>query len=743
MRIVAIGGGPAGLFFSLLMKKAYPDTEIEIYERNKPDDTFGWGVVFSEATLGNIAAADPEVMAEIRAQFRYWDEIETYYGGEKVVSTGHGFCGLSRRQLLKILHKRCADLGIKIAFETEIEDLDRFADADLILGADGANSLVRKRFAEHFKPSIDWRHCKFAWFGTDKAMSNFTFVFKETEHGLFQVHAYPFEEGFGTWIIECHEEVWLRAGLDKLDEEQSLAFCQALFADELAGHRLLSNRSIWRSFPTIHNESYHHENVVLLGDAAHTAHFSIGSGTKLALEDAITLAASFQARGNSDVPAVLQAYQEARYIEVIKLQKTAQTSLEWFENSQRYMQQDPAIFSFNLMTRSKAITYDNLQVRDPDLVARVRKVYAEANGRPAPEEAPVPIFCPYKIADLGLVNRIVVSPMCQYSSEEGMPTDWHMVHLGGLALGGAGLIFTEMTNVSPEGRITPGCSGMWSEAHAEAWRPIVSFVHEHSAAKVAMQLAHAGRKASCELPWVADDQPLGTGAWQTIGPDEQPFRPDWPAPRPMQPEDMARVRDQFCQSAKYAAQADFDMIELHMAHGYLLSSFISPLSNQRADEYGGSLENRMRFPLQVLAAVRAVWPAEKPISVRISASDWAEDAGIDAEEAVLIARMLAASGCDIIDVSSGGNSPDHIPNYGRMYQVPFAEKIRYEAPMPVIAVGAILGPDHCNTILAAGRADLCAMARPHLRDAWITRHAAEEYEFSEQYWPKQYLAGRS
>ncbi len=743
MRIVSIGGGPAGLFFAILMKKARPDCAITVYERNRADDTFGWGVVFSDETLGNIERADPESFAAIRREFAYWDDIDTFYAGTCVTSTGHGFCGLARKRLLMILHARCRDLGVELCFETEIDDPKSLTDADLILAADGVNSAVRERYAAHFKPSLDWRKCKFAWFGTDKPLRAFTFVFERNEHGLFQVHAYPFEEGVGTWIVECREETWRRAGLDKMDEAASIDYCQELFRPYLGEYRLLANRSLWRTFPTVRNERWHHENVVLLGDAAHTAHFSIGSGTKLAMEDAIALADAFALHPRAPVPDVLAAYQEARYVEVLKTQKAAQTSLEWFENSERYMQQHPLALSFNLMTRSKRITYDNLALRDPDLVARVTELFAtEAGASPADDgRPPVPMFTPYRLRDLELANRVVVSPMCQYSAHDGVPDDWHLVHLGSRAVGGAGLVMTEMTNVSADGRITEGCTGIYDEAQVEAWRRIVDFVHQNSESAIGLQLAHAGRKGSCAHPWQGDDVPLTSGGWQTIGPSAVPFRPEWPAPVAMERSHMDAVRDAFVRCTHNAERAGFDVLELHMAHGYLLSSFLSPCSNLREDDYGGSLGNRMRYPLEVFDAVRAAWP-HKPLAVRISATDWLPEGGMTVDHAVALSRALAERGCDLIDVSSAGNTPESEPVYGRMYQVPFAERIRYEVDVPVMAVGAILGADHCNTILAAGRADLCAMARPHLRDAYLTLHAAERYGHDRQAWPGQYLPGK-
>lgn len=758
MKIVSIGGGPAGLYFSLLMRRAYPECEVVVFERNRADDTFGWGVVFSDETLGHFEESDPVSFARIREEFAYWTDIETYYGDTCVTSTGHGFCGLARKTLLQILQARCEEVGVQLHFETEV-DLDdpRVADADLVLAADGINSRVRDGLADHFEPSLDWRECKFAWLGTTKPLTAFTFVFKDTPHGVFQVHAYPFEKGLSTWIVEAHEDTWRAAGLEGSTEEQTLAFCQELFADDLDGHPLLANRSIWRTFPTVRNERWHHENVVLVGDAAHTAHFSIGSGTKLAMEDAIALVDAFKgavaAGGHGDgvaiggvqvkVPEVLAAYEDARYVDCVKTQKAAQTSLEWFENSMRYTRQHPLQFSFNLMTRSKRITYDNLAARDPELVRRVTEwFWDEVAEQPRSKDgtAPPPMFAPLALRGVTLPNRVVVSPMCQYSATDGLVDDWHLVHLGARAVGGAGLVITEMTDVSPDGRITPGCAGLWNDEQRDAWERIVTFVHENSRAKIGIQLAHAGRKGSCSVPWEGDAPLLDDRRWQTIAPSAVPFDEGWHVPREMTRDDMDRVVLDMVAATKRADEAGFDLVELHMAHGYLLSSFLSPTSNLRTDAYGGSLENRLRFPLEVLEACREVWPDDKPLAVRISASDWMPDGedGLTGDDAVAIARALAERGCDVVDVSSGGNTPRSQIDYGRMYQVPFAERIKAEVGVTTMCVGAVQGPDHVNTILAAGRADLCAMARPHLVNPAITLGATVDYDAFDVPWPKQY-----
>jgi anthraniloyl-CoA monooxygenase len=743
MKIACIGGGPASLYFGILLKLRLPSADIEIQEQNKADDTFGQGVVFSDETLGNFEAADPVSYARIRESFVYWTDIDTFYRGTKVTSTGHGFCGLARVRLLQILHERCRELGVRLHFQRTVTAFDELAASnDIVVGADGVNSRVRDRFAASFRPHLDWRKCKFAWFGTTKRMSAFTFVFQPTEWGLFQVHAYPFEADRGTWIVECREETWRRAQLDKLDEAGSAAFCERLFAQHLAGEKLLTNRSIWRTFPTIRCESWRHGNVVLMGDAAHTAHFSIGSGTKLAMEDAIALADAVAADAG-DVAKSLAAYEDARRLDVLKTQRAAQTSLEWFENSERYQQQEPERFVFNLMTRSRRITYGNLQARDPALVARVDAVVAGSAGNTEDAKPCPPAFLPFPVRGVTLANRVVVSPMCMYSATDGTPDDWHLVHLGSRAVGGAGLVFTEMTNVTAQGRISPGCAGMWHDAHVAAWRRVVEFVHHHSRAKIGMQLAHAGRKGSCSRPWEGDS-PLTTGGWQTLGPSATPFRAGWPAPKAMDATDMASVRAAFVHSATLCERAGFDVIELHLAHGYLLSSFLSPLSNLRTDDFGGSLANRARFPLDVVAAVRAAWPAHKPLFVRISASDWFDDEGrgFTVDEAVQLARWLAERGVDVVDVSSAGNVPESKPQYGRMYQVPFAERIRHEAGVPVMAVGGIQGMDHVHTLIAAGRADLCAIARGFLADPYMVQRDANARAVADYEWPPQYLAAR-
>lgn len=766
MKIVSIGGGPAGLYFAILMKKQDPAHDITIVERNKPDDTFGWGVVFSDETLGGFETADKPSHDRIRKEFAYWPDIDTFIHGQCVRSTGHGFAGMSRKRMLNILQERCTELGVKLVFQREVKSVREFAGADLILAADGVNSTIREELKAHFQPDIDWRKCKFSWLGANFKLPAFTFIYEQNEHGLFTVHAYPFEQDLSTFIVECREQTWKNAGLDRADEATTIAYCEKLFGKYLGGHKLLGNRSVWRTFPTIRNKTWVHENVVLMGDAAHTAHFSIGSGTKLAMEDAIELARAFGDLKDQPVNAVLREYEKRRWDEVARLQKTAQTSLEWYENAGRYFKaQTPIQFTFNQLTRSKRITYDNLRLRDPAFVDRATAWFAEQNPHKAVNvavpgyakgtssdtasrqsavgswplgRAQPPIFQPYQLRGMTLANRLVVSPMCMYSCDDGLPTDWHLVHLGSRAVGGAGLVITEATHVSAVGRISPGCAGLYKPEHMAAWKRVVEFVHGHSRSRIGMQLAHAGRKASTDLPWLGGKPLKGAQAWQTLAPSALPYK-DWHVPRAMTAADMAQVQQQFVQSAQWAEQAGFDMLELHYAHGYLMNTFISALTNQRSDGYGGSLEARMRYPLETFKAVRAVWPDHKPISVRLSCTEW-HPQGLSDADRVQIGQMLKDAGCDIIDCSAGGVVPDQQPVYGRMFQAPFSDLIRNEAGIATMSVGNIQDADQGNTLLLSGRADLIVMARPHLSDPYLMLHAAEKYGVEDQYWPPQYLA---
>jgi anthraniloyl-CoA monooxygenase len=749
MRMTIVGAGPAGLYLALLMKKADPAHRIVVHERNRPDDTFGFGVVFSDETLNQFLAEDAETAQAIRDNFAYWHEIDVVAGGETVRSGGHGFCGLARKKLLQILQERCAAEGIELHFHSELQDFDALRrDCDLLVGADGINSQVREAWKDTFRPSLDWRRNKFVWLGTTLPLDTFTFIFEANQHGLFQVHAYRFEDGLSTFIVETTEETWARAGLDKATEADTIAYCETLFARHLNGHRLLTNRSIWRTFPTVKCEHWVHENVVLIGDAVHTAHFSIGSGTKLAMEDAIALSRALNA-GHPSIPAALKAFEEARQTEVSILQHAAQVSLEWFEHTDRYRDFEPIQLALSLLSRSKRVTYENLRLRDPGFIGQIDRWFAEKAFKQSGTSlmgdiAPPPMFTPFRLRDMQVENRVVVSPMCQYSAEGGLPNDWTLVHLGSRAIGGAGLIITEMTDIAAEARITTGCTGLWNESQAKAWRRITDFVHANSRAKIAIQLGHAGRKGATTLPWAGGyDRPLPADQnWEILAPSALPYYPDSQVPRAMTRADMNAVRDDFVAATRLAIEAGFDMVEVHFAHGYLLSTFISPLTNHRADEYGGSLENRMRFPLEVFDAMRAAWPASRPMSVRLSAVDWVPERGLSIQDSVAIAKMLKAHGCDLIDVSAGQTTTEARPQYGRMFQTPFADAIRQEAGIATMAVGAITSADQVNTIVASGRADLCALARPHLADPYFTLHAAADYDWRGISWPKQYEAGR-
>jgi anthraniloyl-CoA monooxygenase len=740
-RIVCIGGGPAGLYAALLFRKAAPRARVEVYERNLPDDTFGWGVVFSDRTMEGFAAADAPSHAAITGGFHHWDDIDVHYRGTLTRTGGHGFCGIERKRLLAILQERGAELGVVHHFRREVEDDAEFADADLVVAADGVNSRTRRRHAAVFEPDIDTRECRYIWLGTTKPFPAFTFAFEETAHGWFQAHAYQFSEALSTVIVETREETWRAHGLDAADHAQSIAFAEQLFAKYLDGHRLLSNAahlrgSAWLAFQRVLCRRWHHGNRVLIGDAAHTAHFSIGSGTKLAMEDAIALVA--RTAGSADIPAALAAYQVERETEALKLQSAARNRMRWFEEVARYTRLEPWQFTYSLLTGSQRIGHANLKLRDPDYVASVEEKLA-ARARASPPRPPM--FLPLELRGLTLENRIVVSPMAQYSAKDGLPNDWHLVHLGARATGGAGLVFTEMTCVSPEGRISPGCTGLWNEAQRDAWRRIADFAHAHSRAKLCLQIGHSGRKGSTQLGWEDEDTPLVAGNWPTMAPSPLPYREGVSAaPREMSRADMDAVVAQFVKSACFGREAGFDMLELHMAHGYLLASFLSPLTNRRTDACGGAIGSRLRFPLEVLAAVRAAWP-ERPLSVRLSSSDWAPD-GLTEDELIAVARAMKAAGADILDLSSGQTVPWQKPVYGRMWQTPFSDLVRNVVGIPTIAVGNIFEADHANTIIAAGRADLCALARPHLADpAWTLRAAAEQH-WPGQWWPPQYRSAQ-
>lgn len=746
MKIACVGGGPAGLYFAISAKLRDPRHEVHVFERNRPDDTFGWGVVLSDETLQNLAANDATSAAEIRRHFAYWDDIAVYYRGTRTVSTGHGFCGIGRMQLLLILQQRAGELGVNLHFRTETVDIESLAaQYDLVVAADGLHSRVRRLYQDQFKVDIDDRRCKFVWLGTRQKFDDaFTFIFEHTEHGWVWAHAYQFDRDTATFIAECSEETWNRFGFGEMSKEESGAALEEIFREYLGGHTLMNNAShvrgsAWLSFPRVLCEHWSHGNIVLMGDAAATAHFSVGSGTKLAMESAVALADYLQSEAS--LAAALQKYQDERRLEVLRLQSAARNSLEWFEDVERYLHLHPVQFTYSLLTRSQRISHENLRLRDSQWLENAERWFQEQAGVSS-NPVRAPMFVPFRLRGLELKNRVVVSPMAQYKAKDGCPTDWHFVHYCERAKGGAGLVYIEMTCVSPEGRITPGCTGMYAPEHEQAWRRIVDFVHTETDAKICCQLGHSGPKGSTQLGWEEMDAPLPSGNWPVMSASDIPWSDRNQVPKPMDREDMALVKAQFVAAAEMAERAGFDMLELHCAHGYLMSSFITPLTNNRSDEYGGSLENRMRYPLEVFHAVRAVWPDDKPISVRISANDWVGHDGITPADAVAIARCLQDAGVDICDVSAGQTSIRAQPVYGRMFQTPFSDRIRNETGMRTIAVGNIYEPDHANSILMAGRADLVCLARPHLADPYWTLHAAAALGDDRQTWPAPYYAGR-
>jgi anthraniloyl-CoA monooxygenase len=745
MKIVCVGGGPAGLYFAIAMKRLDPSHEIIVLERNRPFDTFGWGVVFSDQTMDNLRAIDPVSAEKIFDSFAHWDDIEVHIRGEVIRSSGHGFIGIGRRHFLNILQTRCVELGVDLRFETEIEpaDIEAFG-ADLIIGCDGANSKIRQESADIFQPTIDYRSNKYIWLGTHKAFEAFSFMFEETPQGWIWAHAYRFDRDTSTFIVECDEPTWRRLGFDHLDSDASIALCEKIFARYLDGNALMTNArhlrgSAWLNFPHITCAKWFHGNTVLIGDAVHTAHFSIGSGTKLALEDAIGLARAVAT--GEPLADVLPAFQEERSLEGFKLQNAARNSTEWFEHVGRYLKFEPMQFAYSLLTRSQRVSHENLRLRDPKWLQGLESWFAKRTSYTVDRAIP-PMFTPFRLRNIEFANRVVVSPMSMYSAVEGMPDDFHLVHYGARAQGGAGLLFTEMTDISAEGRISPGCAGLYTDGHEAGWTRIVDFVHGRTGAKICLQLGHAGPKGSTQVGWEEDGEPLKSGNWELIGPSAIPWSPRHQVPRAMTRDDMDKVVADFVRAAERAARCDFDMLELHFAHGYLLSAFLTPVSNRRTDEYGGSVENRLRFPLEVFKAVRAVWPDYLPISVRISATDWVDAGGNGTRDTLEIASAFKDAGADIIDVSAGQTTTEAAPVYGRMFQTPFSDMIRNEVGIPTMAVGNIYEADHLNSILAAGRADLCCLARPHLTDPYWTLHSAAEQGYPATEWPRQYLPGR-
>ncbi|HRV61505.1 MAG TPA: bifunctional salicylyl-CoA 5-hydroxylase/oxidoreductase [Albidovulum sp.] len=745
MKVLCLGGGPAGLYFAISMKLRDPAHQVTVLERNRANDTFGWGVVLSDDALGRMQKNDPKSTDAIRGHFAYWDDIAVVHGGHRTVSGGHGFAGIGRKQMLVLLQERARELGVDMRFETEFDSAESYRkDYDLVVACDGINSRVRKEYETTFRPDIDTRKCKFVWLGTHQKFDDaFTFIFEKTEHGWVWAHVYQFDADTATFIVECLPETWDRWGFEGMTKEETVETCRRIFERHLGGHDLMSNAAhlrgsaVWMQFPRVICERWYDGNVVLMGDAAATGHFSIGSGSRLAFDSAIALADYLHSEPT--LQAAFERYQEERRTEVLRLQSAARNSLEWFEEVERYLDLPPAQFAYSLLTRSQRISHENLRLRDPDWLRGAEDWFQDAAGG---TRGRAPMFAPYRLRDMALKNRVVVSPMAQYKAVDGCPTDWHFVHYAERAKGGAGLVYTEMTCPSPEGRITLGCPGLYAPEHEAAWRRLTDFVHRETTAKICCQIGHAGRKASVQVPWEDNEMPLKAGGWGTIAPSALAWSPDHAVPRAMTRADMDSVRDDFVRATEMAARAGFDMVELHAAHGYLVSSFISPVSNRRTDDYGGSLENRMRWPLEVLRAMRAAWGEAKPLSVRISANDWLGDDGVTPAEAVEIARMFAAAGADIIDVSAGQTSTEAKPVYGRMFQTPFSDRIRNEAGLATMAVGNITEVDHVNSILLAGRADLVCLARPHLADPYWTLHAAVELGDEAEAWPMPYRAGR-
>ncbi|MER8385692.1 bifunctional salicylyl-CoA 5-hydroxylase/oxidoreductase [Mesorhizobium sp. M1428] len=747
MKVAVLGGGPAGLYFAISLKLRDASHEVTVFERNRADDTFGWGVVLSAETLENLTKNDPVSAVWIRKHFAYWDDIAVIHDGVRTVSTGHGFCGIGRKRLLTLLQRRARELGVKLVFETDIADPNPYMEThDLVVAADGLNSKARGTFVDVFKPDIDVRKCKFVWLGTHQKFDDaFTFIFEKTEHGWVWAHAYQFDSDTATFIVECSEQTWQRFGFGAMSQQESIAVCERIFARHLGGHALMTNAnhirgSAWINFPRVLCERWSYKNLALMGDAAASAHFSIGSGTKLALESAVALADYVESE--PDLEAAFNKYEDARRTEVLKLQSAARNSLEWFEEVERYLGLDPVQFNYSLLTRSQRISHENLRLRDAEWLAGAEEWFQRQAGAGGNNLRRAPMFAPFRLRDMALQNRVVVSPMAQYKAVDGCPTDWHFAHYAERAKGGAGLLYIEMTCVSPEGRITPGCPGFYAPEHEVAWKRLVEFVHGETEAKICAQIGHSGAKGSTMLGWQGTDVPLPSGNWPVMAASSVPWSPENQVPRAMNRADMDMVRDQFVGSAEMAARCGFDMLEIHAAHGYLLSSFITPLTNRRTDAYGGSLENLMRYPLEIFHAVRAAWPAEKPISMRISANDWLGIEGVTPADAVEIARLLHEAGVDICDVSAGQTSAVARPVYGRMFQTPFSDRIRNEVGMATMAVGNIYEPDHVNSILMAGRADLVALARPHLADPYWTLHAAVTLGDRGVKWPDPYLPGR-
>ena len=739
MKISVIGGGPGGLYFSILLKKAIPTCEIDIYERNKPDDSFGFGVVFSDETLSEFLMRDPKSYDLIRSKFAYWDALDVARDGEIVRISGNGFCGCSRKTLLQLLQQRCTEEGINFHFEHNVDDLSQFKNSDVIIACDGIGSQIRTQFASDFGTKIELKKNRFVWMGSTKPLDAFTYFFRNTPYGMIVAHAYQYEKGMSTWIFECSDATWKNAGFEVENEQDTIQKIAHLFKEELEGHGLISNKSYWRQFPAITNEKWHKDNIVLLGDAKATAHYSIGSGTKLAMECAIGLADALIEFPNN-IPQAFDKYEKTRRNRVEMIQYAANVSLDWFENMDRNAQHDFQQFAFGCMTRSKKVTFENLAIRDASFP---EKVLAEFNTKLGISDLKTPAaFTSFSLRKMKLENRIVMAPMGQYSAENGLVNNWHLVHYGARATGGVGLLLTEMTAISNSGRITLGCAGIWNKEQVVEWLKITDFIHTNSASKIGIQLGHSGRKGAVNVPKIGNNIPLEKESWDLISASPIAFSSKNAIPKEMTLDDMNLIVSEFVQATKNTDEADFDVIELQAHHGFLLASFLSPLTNIRKDEFGGSIENRLKFPLRVFTEMRAVFNQDKPMSVRISASDWAEN-GISEEDVLQIATAFKTAGADIINVSTGNTVENQKPLVGRMWQTPFSDAIRNSVHIPTITAGYIQDIDQINTILLNGRADLIALGRPLLLDANFVRTAQAYEQFKATTIPNQYLAGIS
>ncbi|WP_353168014.1 bifunctional salicylyl-CoA 5-hydroxylase/oxidoreductase [Flavobacterium sp.] len=736
MKITVIGGGPGGLYFSILTKKAMPHCQIDIYERNKPDDSFGFGVVFSDETLGEFLKRDMQSYELIRSKFAYWDDIIIARDGESVTIAGNGFCGCSRKTLLQLLQQRCLEEGVNLHFEQNVDDLSQFADSDIILATDGIGSAIRTKYQKEFGTKVELKKNRFVWLGSTKPLDAFTYFFRSTPHGTIVAHSYQYEEGMSTWIFECSDETWQKHGFEVTNEADTMAKIAEIFAEELDGHPLISNKSHWRQFPHVTNENWYHNNIVLLGDAKATAHYSIGSGTKLAMDSAIGLSDAVIAHP-TNVQAAFAQYDKTRRNTVEMIQYAAIVSLDWFENMDRHMQHTFQQFAFGCMTRSKKVTYENLRLRDSSFTDKVLVEFNDNCNVNIKNQSAA--FSKFKLRDLELQNRIVMSSMGQYLAENGLVNDWHFQHYTSRAVGGLGLILTEMTAVSDTGRITEGCAGIYTENQINAWKRITDFIHKYTQTKIGIQLGHSGRKGCSKIPW---EERFQGNKWELLSASDIPFNENSDCPKEMTLEDMKLVKNQFVQAAKNAYEAGFDMIELQAHHGFLLASFLSPLTNIRTDEFGGSVENRLKYPIEVFTAIREVFPTEKPISVRISATDWAEN-GISEQDVLVISEAFKKAGADIINVSTGNTVANQKPQTGRMWQTPFSDAVRNTVHIPTITAGYIQDIDQINTIILNGRADLVSLGRPLLLDANFVRNAQAYEQFQATDIPNSYKLGIS